>query len=322
MVNYLLMALFIVLSAFFSGSEMGVYCVNRVRLRWRQEHGWPGADRLRRLISRPRVAINTILVGNNIANYLATVLCATQLAAIGLAGGADLYSSLIMPPVLLVFAEIMPKSLYQRRADTLMYRTAPLLLCAKVLFYPVLVLLQGVWKAVRTLLGVGRGHPEEQFTDEKFRFYLSEGAALGVLSDYQRAMAENILRVKSLGLEAALVPLQEVVMLPRGASYGEVKDVLGRHRFSRIPVYEGSRENVVGLVNVLDVLSAEGRPDASRLSRRIIRLDRDVSVGEALFALQKARQQMAVVTGEGGEASGIVTVKDLVEEIVGELRAW
>ena len=323
MIEYAIFVLLIALEGLFSGSETGFYCLNRLRLRFRLTHGWRGAAQVQRLNHRPQLAISTMLIGTNISVYLATVLCAQKLREFGVVERTDFYSSLIMPPLLLIFAEIIPKTLFQRHADSLMYRTAWVLNVFKALFFPLLVVLRGMLALLRLAAGRRSFQAGDVVTAEKLRFFMSEGTALGVLSEYQQAMADNILRVKSLGVRTAMVPLEQVVMVGEDASLQELKQTLRDHRFSRLPVYGGERESITGAVNVIDVLSAgEGVGSVQALTRDVMRLDATVSVAEALYALQRARGQMAVIVGEGGEAEGIVTVKDLVEEIVGELRAW
>jgi len=317
-----LMALFVALAGFFSGTETGFYSLNRMRLRFRLRRGWRSARHLQELLARPELAISTVLIGTNITVYLATVLCAKKLGELGLADRADLYSSLIMPPLLLVFAEIVPKSLFRYRADTLMYRAAGALKACAVVFAPVLVVLRGMVFVLKRLVGRESQPAADVFTAERFRFYLSEGAAIGLLSPYQQAMANNVLRVKSLGLRSAMVPLERVVMISEDASREELNELLRNHRFSRIPVYSGRRDNITGTVNVIDLMCAEPDTPVRPLTRHCLSLDARLSVAEALYALQRAHQQMAVVTAHDGAAVGIVTVKDLVEEIVGELRAW
>jgi CBS domain containing-hemolysin-like protein len=322
MTDYLLIALFVMLEGFFSGSETGFYSLNKIRLRFRAENGWPGAALLKRLSASPQVAISSMLVGTNLTVYVSTTLCARNLRANGIPG-ADFYSSLIMPPVLLICAEIIPKFLFQRRADTLMYRTAPVLRFCQILFYPLLLVLRGIWWSVRRMLRRPPVSGAEMFTPEKFHFVLRESTNIGVLSPYQRKMAANVFRVKSMGLSAAMVPLEKVVMIEAQAQPRELRRVLEKHRYNRLPVSSGSPEDVVGVVNVIDLLARdEPWQKVRELSRDLIRLSADLSVAEALYSLQRARQQMALVIGEDDRPTGIVTVKDLVEEIVGELHAW
>jgi CBS domain containing-hemolysin-like protein len=263
-----------------------------------------------------------MLVGTNIGLYVATVVCTEKLRHTRLAPGADLYSSLIMPPILLIFAEIIPKSLFQHHADQLMYRVAWPLRVSEWIFYPLSVLLRWVSGLPQALLGKGSGFRRPAVTPATFRFYLTQGAAHGVLSPYQRRMAENILRLRSMDVTSALTPLEEVAMVAEDASAEELRALLAGHRYSRVPVYRGQRDNIMGVINVIDLAEsgASGRP--ADLQRDVLDLPRETSVAEALSLFRREKQQFGVVTDGEGRAVGVITVKDLVEEIVGELEAW
>jgi CBS domain containing-hemolysin-like protein len=322
MTKYTLLVAAILLEAFHSGSETGFYCVNRLRVWVRAEHGFPAARALQRLVRNPQVAISTCLVGTNIGVYISTVVCTELLRGTPLGPKADFYSSLIMPPILLVFAEVIPKSLFQHHADGLMPVAVWPLQVSRIVFYPLATVLRWFSGLPHLLLGRKRRPQHPLVTRDTFRFYLSQGAAHGALSPYQRRIAENILRLRSVELSSALSPLDEVVMVDREADWDELCPVLREHRYSRFPVFSGSRENIVGVINVLDVASAGGQPGAAELARDPLYLRDDMSVAEALTVLRNAKQQFAVVVDQEQRAAGIVTVKDLVEEIVGELEAW
>ncbi len=312
----------VLMSAFYSGSETGFYCLNRLRVWVQAERGGRVARVLRTFIRHPGATISTILVGNNIANYAATVLCTEQLRHTALGHRPDFYSSLILPPVLLIFAEVIPKSLFQHHADRLMYGAVWPLRVSSWVFYPAAWLLRMVSR-IPHLLASGRAESRPSIVSvDSFRFYLTQGAAHGVLSSYQRSMAENILRLGSTPVSAALTPLDRVVMVSHDASFEELRDVLGGHRYSRVPVWRSSRQQIVGVVNVIDVASAEGESSASELMREVLLLEEHTSVAEALGRLRRAKQQFAVVLDADDRAVGVITVKDLVEEIVGELEAW
>lgn len=322
MVEYFLIAFFVMLEGFFSGSETGFYSLNRIRLHFRRKTRWPGAGILSYIVSRPQMAISSMLIGTNISVYTGTVLCASKLRGYGI-NAADFYSSLIMPPVLLVFAEIMPKFLFQRRADTLMYRLAPVHRFFYFLFYPLLLILRAVLRILDRILGRDPRQGGEMFSAEKFRYAIDESAALGVLSRYQQKMANNILKVKLRGLQNIMIPMENVTTVEATATRAELEKVFKEHRFSRFPVRVGADGDLVGIVNVIDLVGYD-KPDvrAKDLGRGLVRLNERMSVAEALYNLQRAGQQMAVIDGEEGGVVGIVTVKDLVEEIVGELHAW
>jgi putative hemolysin len=135
-------------------------------------------------------------------------------------------------------------------------------------------------------------------------------------------MAENILRLESLTVESAMTPLEQVTMLPADAARDEMLEVMRLHRYSRIPVYGEDRRHIVGVVNVIDVVT--GRADAcvADLRRDVLSIPGDESVAEALRQLRDAREQIAIAVDADERALGLLTIKDLVEEIVGELDAW
>ncbi len=323
MFESIVMVACIALAAFYSGSETGFYCINRLRLRLRAGRGEPAAMALQHMVSRPRLAISTMLIGTNIGLYLVTVLCTDQLRQAGFADHAELYSSLLLPPVLLILAEVIPKALFQHHADRLMYQVVWPIKVSGVVFYPLSILMQWLGGLPRLLFGARRSTHRPLFTTDSFRFYLKEGADQGVLSGSQRTMAENILHLKHLDVAATMTPLEQVVMLSEDAPHVELLDVFRRHRYSRIPVYEDSRDNVVGLIHVIDLACAEAAaPTVRDLTRWVVPIRKGTSVADALATLGQARQQLALVTDDAGRALGIVTVKDLVEEIVGELEAW
>jgi len=323
MADYILLAVFAFCVALHSGAETGFYCMNPVRVRYRAREGWLSARFLLWMHRRPRLAINTCLVGTNVGVYLATVTCALMLRQAGLAHRAGLYSTLIMSPILLIFAELLPKCLYQWRADTLMYKSAYPLSVSTALFAPAIAVLH--WIGELFLPAPGRGSIElrHRVTREGFRFLLRVGSVQGALSDYARAMSENILRLKSRPISQVITPLKQVVMAPEDIDFKGLMELMRGERFSRIPVFRGQRGAVVGVVNIIDVVSSEQQGDLPvAVARKPYFLDAGTSVAEALFVLQQARQQMGIVRGRQGAAVGIVTIKDLVEEIVGKLQAW
>ena len=318
MLEWALILAGILFAAFHSGSETGTYCVNRLRLRMRAEQGLASARALLDFTRRPRLAISTILIGTNVGVYIATVLSAQKLNELLSGAHAELYSGLIMPPILLVCADFLPKSLFQHHADGLMYRAIwPLRISQKV-FYPFAQALRWLGGLPQMLLGKGTAAPARQFSREAFRYYLSQGAAHGVLSSFQRSVADNVLSLKSLEVAKAMTPLENVVMVPEDATPEQVRETFAAHRYSRIPIYSGTREKITGVVRVMDLALAEA--NGAESARELLSVRRTASVADVLWTLRQARQQLAVVTDREGRALGIVTVKDLLEEIVGELE--
>ncbi len=321
-VNIGLLVAAMLMSAFYSGSETGFYCLNRLRVWVGAERGSGVARALMNFIRNPRATISTILVGNNIANYAATILFTEQLRHTVLGHRPDFYSSIILPPILLVFCEIIPKSVFQHHSGRLMRGAVWPLRVSAWLYSPLAWLLRAVSRIPHLLAGERQEARGSMVSQDSFKFYLSQGAAHGALSSYQRSMAENILRLGTTTLAAALTPLERAVMVRYDASFEDLREVLAGHRYSRVPVWRSSRDDIVGVINVIDVASAEGSPSASELMRDVLVLEEQTSVAQALTRMRGAKQQFAVVRDGDGRAVGVVTIKDLVEEIVGELEAW
>lgn len=310
------------LSFIFSGSEMGLYSVNRLRLRARAAMGLRNALNLRMLTARPQRAINTILTGNNLAHYLATAACATILINTGFGRRADLYSTLILAPLLVIFTEIAPKTIFLKRADILMYNIAPGLRLLQFALTPLLLLLDAVNAFIRSVSGNRESGLKYHFTREKLRSFLHTGARDGLVSDYQHRMANNVLKVKETTLRQAFIPLEEVVMAPAEASCDDIRHIMSRCPYSRLPLYSGSRENITGFINLIDMLEVETDEDLRGAVRTPAYVSVHDSIAHALYVLQKSSRQMAVAIGSEEGAAGICTVKDLVEEIVGDIYEW
>jgi len=303
-----------------SGSETGTYCVNRLRLRLRAEQGQASARALLGFARRPRLAISALLIGTNVGNYVATVLIAGKLNHVLGGAHAELYSGLVVPPILLVCAEIIPKSVFQHHADALMYRLVWALQVSQRLFYPFALFLRWLGGLPQALLGAA-APAARQFSRDGFRYYLRQGVAHGVLSPFQQTVADRVLHLKSADVARAMTPLQDVVMLPEDASPEQVREAFAANRYSRLPVYRGERERVVGVLHVMDLALGEGEGVAA-VPNDVLTVRRGTSVADALWALRRARQQLAVVTDREDRAVGIITVKDLLEQIVGDLDGW
>jgi CBS domain containing-hemolysin-like protein len=313
---------FMLTAAFFSGSETGLYCVNRLRLRLLAEGGETSAKLLQGAVRRQRSIISTILVGTNLGLYMATTLVTAMLYP-HFEQRSQFIAGMLLPPVLLIFADMMPKTLMQKHADRMMYYNIWPLRLFEVLFFPLAALLRAVSTLPQLIFRKSRSRKPPAVTPESFRLYLREGADQGVLSGFQRAMAMNILRMRKMPLSQAMAPLDRAVMISADATGHELLGLLKAHRYSRIPVFEGQRSNVIGVLNVIDVgLVEDGPPPIREIMREPVALEQTMPVSEALRRMREQRQPFAMVVDETGAAVGLASIKDLVEEIVGELRAW
>lgn len=318
--NIVILIACILLSAYFSGVETGAYTLNRLRLHYRTEKGDGSARILTGLLSRMERLVCTILLGNNVAAYVAALVVTGMYEAwLHHPSHSEIATTMTLTPVLFVFAEVVPKEIFRSRADTLLYLAARSMRVFSLVFAPIVLALQGTIRLSGRLIGEeGRVHTLE-VTPARLRYTFAQGAEAGILTPYQDEMARNIIGLRETRVRDVFIPLRKVTMAANALDHEEFLDLAKGSRFSRIPVWQGRRTNIIGLVHVFDFL-AEDRPGLTirNYVREAPRIAPDASIYHALLTLQSSRTPLGVVA-RNGEALGIVTVKDLIEEIVGEL---
>ncbi len=315
----------VILSAFVAGVETGSYCLNRVRLRVRADQNQPAARRLAALLERREDLVLTALLGTILADYFCTACVTALLLGAQLRPGhAEFWAVLLVTPVLLVFGGILPKDWFRREADRLMYRLAPVLewcvRLARVTGF--LWLIRRITRSVaRRFLPAGvRDH--DLLPRANVLRLLHEGAALGGLSPFQRDLIDRVLNLSNLRVTSVMIPRPRVAAVPYDITREDFLRVARMAHLSRMPVYRGDPRHVIGIINVYDVLTDEDRRPVLEHVRPHLALPGHASAAATLLTLQKRRETMAIVEDRSGHCLGILTLKDLVEEIVGDLEVW
>jgi len=317
----------LLVAALANGVETGLYRLNRIRLRLRAASGDRRAKVLLALLSDLRGLIIVCLVTYNGGAYLATVMVTMCVSAAGWVEGAarvEVLTTAILTPIFFVFADVVPKSIVAYAADSWTQRMAGALRWAYRLLYGIGLVpaLKGLsalvlWIA-RQPEGANPFHPRQ-----RLRAFLREGAAEGAISGYQDELAEKVLTLREKTVGQVMIPLAHAASVPVDIGRDPFIEELRRHSYSRLPVWEGRKENVVGIVRINDVLAGAGAFDLRAvMSRDVLAVPSDMPVGQAMFRMRKVRAPMAVVQDASGRTVGMMTIKDLVEEIVGELAAW
>ncbi len=326
LLGLILLALFALgLSALSSGLETGVYALNRVRLRVDSDRGAPHARWLLKALEREEDLVITTLTGTNVADYLASAAVSALLLRMQVgAGMTEIYATLILTPLVLVFGGIIPKDLFQRQADALVPRFAPVLRATRVLLAAIGVLaaLRGTAGLLLRALRVDRAAERNLLPRTRMRRLLIEGAAGGELSAFQRDTIDRVMQLRQVRVRGIMVPRDRAVMIPEDIPREDLLRIARMSHFSRVPVWRGKASKVIGILNVLDVLmDDQARPIDEHL-RSAVPIRADETVPAALLQLQRARQTMGIVVDPRGDCIGLFTMKDLVECIVGELEAW
>jgi len=331
---------FLALEAFFSGSETAIISANKMRLKALADRGDGQAKLASQLLKRPERLLGTMLVGTNIAVVSATSLAAVVVASLlrlsYTTGRTDLESTittLIMTPIILIFGEIIPKSICRARANSIALTVSPLLRWASVVLHPIVTsvtkISSSLARAITRIASTGgRGVGKKPSTVmEELRLLARLSEKEGLLRPQQRKMIYSVFDLERQTVASAMVPLVDVVSIEKNTNLEEFYGKVTEAGFSRFPVYEVRIDNIVGIVNVLDVLysapgSTGGRTaDISPfIHEDVIYFPESKRITTALQELQHSRHPMAIVVDEYGGVVGIVTIEDLVEEIVGEIR--
>lgn len=314
-----------VLSALYSGIETGVYSINRVRLEILADQGQPSARRLRRLLGAPNVVLSTLLIGNNLANYMGTASLAVLLESRGMPMAQVIAVNVIISTsVLFVFGETLPKDYFAAHTDKTTYHFAHFLDWSRRLFLwaGVLPLIVAFSNVVTTIIhgrkNVGPAHPRRQVHQ-----FMREGVGKGVLTDEQSAIIDRILTVSDRRVRDEMVPWAQTLTVSPNATADDLWALADRTSRSRFPVVD-DQDGVCGILHLIDVLvcGREACPPVSDLMQPVVKLADHDTLRVGLEKLQRHRSHLAVVVDENGDPIGIVTPKDLVEPVTGELSSW
>jgi putative hemolysin len=318
-----LLVICMAVAALASATETALTSVGRLRVRHLVDEGSQAAAVLERLQQDPNRFLSTVLVVNTLAlilaSFSATLLSVRYMPrSFGFFG--DLAVSLMLSIFLLIFAEVTPKTVAIRRAERLaLLAAAPVDALASFL-RPVLWFITLVSRAITG----GRAARAPYLTEEELMTLLHVSEEQGVIEEEEREMIHGIIEIGDKLVREVMVPRTDITALPRGCSREEVVRVFRDHGHTRLPVYEGDLDHIVGLVNVKDlVLSVAdgGKPfDLDAIMRPIQYVPQSKKVDELLHQMQKEKVHMMIVLDEYGGTAGVVTLEDLLEEIVGEIR--
>jgi len=307
------------LSALCSGAEIGMYSLSRTHVDAEAANGRRTARLLRSLISRESWLLATLLVANNVSHQAATFVGESVLAPLGVPSSwMELSITVLLAPPMFLFGELLPKDLFRRRPNVLMAWCAPFLYATRALLAPLAFPLQWITSGAARLLGFDSDELARVRGREAVIDLLRERES--ELSPHVERLARNVLDLRSLRVDRVMVPWRAVECVKLGATPAELRAQLGESTYSRLPAVDG-RGVVRGYVHQLEVLGAESPGDAAAHLRPLLELPPDTPLDRALSRLKLSGQRAALV-GDAAKPLGLVTLKDLVEEISGELARW
>ena len=315
-----LLIVLLLLSAFFSGSETALVSLNRYQLRHKAREGHRGARLADKLLQRPDRLIGLILLGNNLVNFSAASLAA--IIALQMGGEpAVALGTLLLTLVVLIFSEAAPKTLAALHPERLAYPAAVIYYPLLKIMYPIVWLTNVASNGVLFLLGVRGGDSGLQpLTREELRTVVHE-AGSRISSRYQQ-MLLSILDLEKVTVDDVMVPHNEIVGIDLADDIAEIEAIISKSEHIRLPVYEDNVDNVIGILHLRRLANLAPRSFDKTSIRQL--LDDPYFVPEAtplskqLVQFQRRRERVALVVDEYGDIQGIVTLEDILEEIVGE----
>jgi len=316
-----LLAVLVLLSAFFSGSETALISLSATRRRHLAGRGVEQADRVDRLMVRPERIIITILIGNMIVNTAAAAIAASvALRALGDAGLG--IATGVMTFVLLTFGEILPKTLAAGKTEAFaMFASRPMALLARVLT-PIVWLYTTFTHGMYRLLGVPRERRVLQ-DEEEFKTIVNIGVEEGVIEQEERAIIHRVIDFSGTTAREAMVPRTDMSCVPVTATVRDTVRALIDSGYSRLPVFEGSRDHVVGILYAKDILAAVTKDadlePVSAFTKEPYYVPESTRLGDLFRQMRDRRVHMAILLDEFGGTSGLITMEDILEEIVGEI---
>jgi putative hemolysin len=321
-VRLLGLVVLLILSGFFSGSETALLALDRMRVKYLQQKRQPGADRLATLLESPDRLLGGILVGNNLVNIAASVV-ATGLLVRHFGDRGEWLTILILTPVLLIISEVCPKTYaaqYPEKVSFLVLRPIMAVLWLLSPVVRIVILVSGL------LTGLLRGRAKEEnlpLSEDEIRSIIQVGEESGVVAAEQRRMLHGIFDLTETRVRDVMLPRTEVVGIAAGADFREILEIVRNSGHSRFPVYNESLDQIVGIIHSKDVLAFADRPEQFSLvdnCRKPFFAPESKRVGVLLQTFRKKREHLAIVVDEYGGVEGIVTLEDVVEEIVGEIH--
>ena len=315
-------AVLLVVSAFFSSSEIAVFSLERHQLSalLEADDGDPRARVLQRLREDPHRLLVTILVGNNIANIAMASIASVLLAAVLSPEAAVVATTLGVSALVLVFGEITPKSYGVANAESLALRVAGPLSTVERLLFPLVFVFDTVSRGLNRFTGGGSDIERPYVTREEIEALLKTGERVGAIAETEHEMVEGVFELGSTTAREVMVPRVNLVAVDVEAPLDEVIEVCATNRLTRVPVYQGTLDHVVGIADIRDAERAvrEGKT-LDDILLPVLQVPEGREIDDLLAEMQAKRVTMVIVRDEFGETEGILTVEDILEEIVGEI---
>ncbi len=322
-----LLVILIILSAFFSSAETAFSSANRIKMRSLAESGNKTAVLVNKILDSYSKLLSAILIGNNVVNLSASSLATT--IAIALSEPLGLQASLmtglatgILTVVVLLSGEIVPKTWANLYADKIVLVYAPIMRFLMVILTPVIFIVDKISMAILKLFRIDPSKKNSSMTENELRSYVDVSHEDGVIEEEEREMIYNVFDFGDSLAKDIMIPRIDMVSVEDTATYKEVMDLFRENMYTRLPVYHDSTDNIIGIINIKDFVFVK---DTEKFAIKDIIRDAYYTyeykkTSDLMMEMRKSSSNIALVLNEYGSTEGMITLEDLLEEIVGEIR--
>jgi CBS domain containing-hemolysin-like protein len=318
MVNIILIAVLLMFSALFSSCETAFSSVNKIRLKNYSSQGNKRAKQALEIAESFDNALTAILIGNNIVNIASTSISTVLFTQLLGNGGVGI-ATVVMTVLVLIFGEILPKSYAKENAEKLSLFFAPFLSLLIIILKPLIMIFSGIKSLMNRINGKSEKKPS--VTEDELKYIIDEIEEEGVLEEQESDLVRSALEFDEIQVSEILIPRVKIVAVEINTPVDEIKEIFLSEFYSRIPVYEKSIDNITGIITYKDFFKkiVDKKNDISDIIQDVIHISDLKLISEALREMQVQKTHMAIVMDQYGGTKGIITMEDIIEELVGEI---
>lgn len=320
-VQILILIILLFLSGFFSSAETSLISVSKMKMRALAEEGNHRAQRVLDVTNDSSKMLSAILIGNNLVNTFAASITATIAYSFG--GYAVSIATFIITLLILIFGEITPKTIATHHSEGMALFYAKIIYFLMTILTPVIVIINFISKIILKIFRIDMNKNTQKMTENELRTIVDVSHEEGVIETDEKEMINNVFDLGEAKAKEVMVPRIHVVFAELDTSYEELIAIFRKEKFTRLPIYQGTTDNVVGTINMKDLLLYKDNNNDFKISK-ILRKPyftyENQKVSDLLVEMRKTSINIAIVLDEYGETSGLITLEDILEEIVGEIH--
>lgn len=322
-IQVIILVILLIGSGFFSASETALMSLSKIRIRYMQQEGVKGAKLVSSLIENPNKLLSSILVGNNVVNIAATSISTSLF--IGLMKGSEgvAVATAVMTILVLIFGEITPKSIAANNSEKVALFVARPIKFIIFILSPIVWIFNLITGFIFKILGLENKGAQPYITEEELRTMVNVSHEEGVLEIEEREIINNVFQFGDMQAKNAMIQRIDMVAIDVEDSYDEIIELFKNEKLSRMPVYEENIDDIIGILNIKDVIFLDDEEienfDIKKYIREPFFTYEFKKIAQLLEEMKIEKTQMAIVVDEYGGTSGLITVEDLIEVIVGDI---